>query len=365
MKNEKFPINKNIYRNILNSKNKLGFEKKSWDDYLNFLSQSFGKIQTENTLEKKIEKVFYEKSFEKIVQNFAFNLEYIWKEDSAKVLFEPRKLANNEKKSAIVIGIGPSLAKNKHLELLADSHYDGSIVCCDGALIPSLKRGVTPDKFPNFYVVSIDPHGIIRKCYDDPIVRKYGNKIKGIFSTVIEPSTVELARNAGIKIHWLHTLFDYNEGKKSFNQISSLMVKIKNHFNGLPAIQTGGNIGTSSWFVSWRILHCSIIALIGINHGWEEDDSWDLIMSHGENPTHIDIDKNNSEFKKLFPTIYNPDFKCNCILDPIFLYYSNAFKEFIKMSPNWLTTINATEGGSIFGEKIKSMYFKDFLKLYK
>ena len=88
-------------------------------------------------------------------------------------------------------------------------------------------------------------------------------------------------------------------------------------------------------------------------------------MSHGENPRHIDIDKNSPSFKKLFPTIYNPDFKCNCILDPIFLYYSNAFKEFIKRSPNWLTTINATEGGSIFGEKIKSMYFKDFLKLYK
>jgi hypothetical protein len=42
-----------------------------------------------------------------------------------------------------------------------------------------------------------------------------------------------------------------------------------------------------------------------------------------------------------------------------------ALKEFISRSPDWLTTINATEGGSIFGEKIHSMKFKDFLYKYQ
>ena len=50
------------------------------------------------------------------------------------------------------------------------------------------------------------------------------------------------------------------------------MVRAKNHTNGLPALQTGGNVGTSSWFVSWKILQCNVVALIGINHAWEEDD---------------------------------------------------------------------------------------------
>ena len=67
---------------------------------------------------------------------------------------------------------------------------------------------------------------------------------------------------------------------------------------------------------------------------------------------------------KLFPKIHNPDFNCNCILDPIFQFYSTALKEFISRSPDWLTTINATEGGSIFGNRIKSMTFAEFLKKY-
>jgi len=37
-------------------------------------------------------------------------------------------------------------------------------------------------------------------------------------------------------------------------------------------------------------------------------------------------------------------------------------KEFISRSPDWLKTINATEGGSIFGKRIESVRFDDFLK---
>ena len=162
----------------------------------------------------------------------------------------------------------------------------------------------------------------------------------------------------------VHSLFDYNEGKKSFNYISSLIIRAKNHLKGLPAIQTGGNVGTSSWFAAWMILKCSTVALIGINHGWEEDDSWDTITRHGLDNNSIDIDKNSPNFQKLFPKVFNPDIGKYCILDPIFQFYSTAFKEFISRSPLWLTTINATEGGSIFGNRIKSMPFAQFLKEY-
>ena len=197
------------------------------------------------------------------------------------------------------------------------------------------------------------------------MVDKYGNKIKGIFSTVIDPSTVERARKAGIKIHWIHALFDYHEGKKSFNQMSALMVRAKNHSNGLPAIQTGGNVGTSAWFVSWKILKCNTVSLIGINHGWNEDDPLEIITTHGHTHSEIKLDKNDPVFSKLFPKVYNPEFDCYCILDPIFQYYSSALKEFISRSPNWLTTINATEGGCIFGDRIKCMTLANFLKLYE
>ena len=302
-------------------------------------------------------------SYDDWVKNFALNLTNIWNESSAAELTPTN--SKTKLKSAIVIGRGPSVKKKGHLEMLAKSNFNGAIICCDGALITTLKAGVTPEKFPNFYVATIDPRQEIGKYYDDKIVDQYGDKIKGIFSTLSHPQTVENARKSGIKIHWLHSLFDYEEGKKSFNQISALMVRAKNHSDGLPAIQTGGNVGTSSWFIAWRILKCPTVALIGINHGWNEDDPWEKIISHGSNFVKTDVvDRKSATFQKLFKKIHNPDFNCNCIVDPLFQFYSSALKEFIVRSPEWLTTINATEGGSIFGDKIIGMSFDSFLGKY-
>ena len=315
-------------------------------------------------LEKVVNNYFYEKEFDNWVQNFASNLNNIWKESSAKELVPKDTTYKKEEHSAIVIGAGPSIKKHRHLELLAQSEYRGSVVCSDRSLEGALRAGVTPDKFPKYYVITIDPFEAIRKYYDYKIVDKYGSKINGIFSTFVKPSVADRARKAKIKIHWLHTLFDYNEGRKSFNRLTALMVRTKNQSHRLPAIQTGGNVGTSAWFISWQILKCGTIALIGLNHGWEDDDPLDLIISHGNVGDISKINRDSKTFKKLFPKIYNPEFKKYCILDPIFSYYSSAFKEFILRSPSDVTTINATEGGSIFGERITCIKFEKFLSLF-
>jgi hypothetical protein len=328
-------------------------------------SNSIPSESLQHSIEEVMKKTQYE-NFDEWVTNFALNLPYIWNEKSARDL-DPSIDQNYKKEnhSAIVIGRGPSINKHKHLKLLAESNYKGTIVCCDGKLIDALNAGVTPDKFPKYFVTTIDPYSAIRKHYDNHIVDTYGSKIKGIFTVLTNHDTVERARQAGIQIHWLHSLFDYNEGKKSFNKISALMIRAKNHLNGLPAIQTGGNVGTSSWFISWQILKCATVALIGINHGWEEDDSWETILSHGNNMEITkNLDRNNPTFNKLFKKILNPDFNSYCILDPLFQFYSEALKEFISRSPSWVTTINATEGGSIFGERVRSMKFSNFLSAY-
>ena len=290
------------------------------------------------------------------VKNFALNLENIWKEKSAKKL-----VVNTVSDNAIVIGRGPSLKNHDHLNKLKNSNYNGAIICTDGALITALKAGITPDRFPEFYVVTVDPRTETIKFYNDKIISEYNGKIKGVFSTVSNPDTVKKARESGIEIFWFHSLVDYNEGEKSFNQISALMTRAKNHENGLPAIQTGGNVGTSSWFLGWKILNCKTITLIGINHGWEDTDSWDTIMTHNGMCKMIEMDKNSESFKKLFPRVYNPDFDCYCILDPIFQYYSAGLKEFIFRSPQDIKTINSTEGGCIFGDRIESMKLDEFL----
>tara|TARA_B110000438_G_scaffold201351_1_gene192839 strand:+ start:50 stop:1039 length:990 start_codon:yes stop_codon:yes gene_type:complete len=325
------------------------------------MSNNLSAKELQDSIELIMKETHYE-NFDEWVANFSLNLSNIWNEKSAKSLqpLDNRNL-QNEKNSAIVIGRGPSIKKNNHLKLLANSDYQGTIICCDGKLSDALKAGVTPDKFDKFFVTTIDPYKDIKEHYDHEIIDTYGSKIKGIFTVIANPNAVERARQSGIQIHWMHSLFDYNEGKKSFNNLSALMIRAKNNIHRLPAIQTGGNVGTSSWFVAWQILRCTTVALIGINHGWEESDSWETIISHGNILDIKNTDRNSPSFKKLFKKVYNPDFNCDCILDPVFQFYSEALKEFISRSPKWVNTINATEGGSIFGKRIKSMKFTDFL----
>jgi hypothetical protein len=360
--NFEFLIHENTLERLLMTKKTMGFESMDWDGWINYvLNQLSGKKLNQSSMEIFMEKIYYERLYENWVKNFAVNLNDIWEGKSAKDL-DPTNNSqyNSNVHSAIVIGSGPSVKKKGHLESLANSNYKDSVVCCDSALIKVLKSGITPDKFPRFYVVTIDTDEKIAKYYDDPIVDKYGKQIHGIFSTMVNPQVVKRAKQGGVKIYWLHALFDYHEGKKSFNQIAALMVRAKKN-SGLPAIQTGGNVGTSSWFIAWQILKCSNVALIGINHSWEEEDSWQLITSHGSDSVKIQIEKDSPEAKRLFPLVHNPEFDSNCILDPLFQYYSSALKDFIKRSPSWVNTINATEGGCIFGERIRCISFKDFL----
>ena len=119
----------------------------------------------------------HNQTFNDWIQNFAFNLENIWKESSAKEL--ESNTIKQKSNSAIVIGRGPSIKKHKHLQLLAESDYRWSIICTDGSLIGALDAGITPEKFPKFYVVTIDPYQIIEKFYKQSVFFLYQLSLTG------------------------------------------------------------------------------------------------------------------------------------------------------------------------------------------
>jgi len=324
------------------------------------IKKSISKKTQKQILEEIFEKKAYDRYYDDWIRNFALNLNHIWKGKSVKdcVSFDNKF----KSKTALVIGRGPSLIKNKHLELLSQSGYDGTIICTDSALKSCLSSGVTPEKFKRFYVVTIDTNDYVKKFYQGSIVSRFGKKIRCLLSTTVDPSTYNAATKSGMNVFWFHTLFDYNKGKSSFNYISGIMSKTKNHAKGFPAIQTGGNVGTSSWILAWSVLKSSPVGLIGIDHGYTNDMSWVAISEQHKIPD--DIDKNSMAFKKAYPIVYNPDFNTYCKQDPLFVYYSNALKEFIPKAPTWVKTINATEGGAIFGKGIHCMKFHEFLRKY-
>ena len=133
-----FEISESIKKKMLDLKKKMGYEKNSWNDWFEAilnLPQYDDKEQSQ--IERIYENLHYKKNYEEWVQNFALNLPDIWNELSARELtpeFEPLE----QQHSAIVIGAGPSLKQHNHLEILAKSDYNGSIICTDRSLVPEV-----------------------------------------------------------------------------------------------------------------------------------------------------------------------------------------------------------------------------------
>jgi hypothetical protein len=349
-------ISDNTFHTLQSIKEKEGFKNKTWDEWFySKFSDYFENKSTENVIETILSESAFNTYYDEWIGNFSINLNSIWEEKSVRDLV-PNSLPESP---ALIIGRGPSIKKKNHFKILAESDFKGSILCSDGNLINALNSDITPEKFENFYVVTIDSQERQKKFYSDPIVKKFGDKIKCILSTTASPETHKAIIDSGLEVYWVHTLVDYNKGKNSFNYIANTMTKTKNHSKGLPAIQTGGNVGTTSWILSWSVLKHKTVGLIGIDHGFYSDD-----RTIDDHKLPDGIDKNSSAFKQAYPTIYNPEFDCYCIQDPIFQYYSNSLKEFIKKTSDKVNTINATEGGAIFGEGITCSYLSDFLKTY-
>ena len=293
------------------------------------------------------------------MSNFSNNLNTIKNGKSIKQLI---KNSNSKKlnDSAIVVGAGPSVKENNHLKLIKKSNYSGTIVCTDRMLVQCLKNGIIPKKNKKIFVITVDPAQVISKYFDDKLLNKNSDKISVVLSTCCSPDVVKNCKKNNLEIFWFHPLIDDFRKTVSINRIMNMMVKSKKNPTGLPGLQTGGNSGSAAWIFSWSVLGKKSVGLIGINFGYnttspiEETPHYKSLLTLNNSDT--------SKVKKLFKKINNPYFNSETFIDPIFQYYREAFVDLVVRTPKWVNTINATEGGSLFGERIKCMKLNMFLK---
>jgi hypothetical protein len=295
--------------------------------------------------------------------NFSRNIPDLLEGKSVKTLsvFNSSNPLNKNQKSngsAIVIGAGPSLYEKNHLELLVNSDYDGTVLLTDSMLKRCLKIGINPDRFSKFFVLTIDPYLFTANFYDDEIIKKYGKKIKCILSSCTSPDTVKICKNNDLDIFWFHPLIDDYRKLESISKIMNLMTKSEINPKGFPGLQTAGNVGAFSWIFSWAILGKSPTALIGLNLGYLGDTKIENTQHYNEL---LKVCDNLEDVTKKYRKILNIDLNCEVLLDPVFDYYREALLDLVKRTPSWTKTINATEGGSLFGEGIENMKLSDFL----
>ena len=227
---------------------------------------------------------------------------------------------NHHSSKAIVIGAGPALKKFNHLNLLAKSKFKGYVFVSDVVLREALDAGVTPDKFPNYFVISVEYGTYIRNFYTTDLnidlTRKYAPKITALLYAH-ETDFTKALRELGFNI----ILMEQDEYTDVFC-----------------------NVGITGWWLAWDRFKCDEIGLIGIN------------MSHGKE--YLD---NFPEFmhKLFFKSGYNEELKCEYVLDPLYQYFQKTFLEWLER--RHVKTVNCTQEGAIEGPGVTNMPFREWL----
>jgi hypothetical protein len=292
-----------------------------------------------------------------------------------------RELRDKPKKPALVVSAGPSLHRQKSLETIKNSRFDGYVVAVDGSLGHCLRNGIVPD-----FLVSVDPdtddsHRILRWFGDphlserpdddyfrrqdlDPalnvdeaakntelleLVNRHGPRIKALISTSVGMEITKRVTEAGFDLYWWNPLYDDYEAPDSLSR------KVR-ELTGAPCVVTGGNVGSSAWVLAHTILGSQEVIVVGMDFSYAPG-------TKAENTQYYEI------LKETYPDnpdkglikIYNPHLDQVWLTDPAYYWYAQCFIEMASQAE--CVTYNCTEGGIAFGEGIRFMKLAEALEI--
>lgn len=127
------------------------------------------------------------------------------------------------------------------------------------------------------------------------------------------------------------------------------------------------NSGASAWVMAMDLFKRAPVALIGIDFGYPEGTPLDKTQYYSNI---LKLAKGDVKIiKEAYKEFYHPTFKTKAYVDLVFYHYRQAFLSMQDTTDMWYTmyggTINATEGGTLFGPGITCMTFKEFLEKNK
>ena len=371
---------------------------KDWVEWLKYQARD---VQLSPTIHEQVQEGSYRNLLTMWMQNFAENLDYIRYGDDVKReipqnyhqqtiadLVQPTPLVESDPDyiksdktpiehqginvknppagSAVVVGRGPSLFKNKHCEMLAEAikngEYKSLIITSDGGLVPLLDAGVVPDA-----VVTVDGSPVIKKFFEHPLLQEYGSKIKWIVSVTVSPEVYQTARKAKLQPYWFSPTFDDWRQNESWTRLQVLMTRTNEFKMGVPRASAGGNAGACAWIMAMSIFKRAPIALIGIDFGYPEGTKLEDTQYYS---SVLKIAEGNvAKIKEAYKEFYHPTFKTKAFCDLVFYHYRQAFIEMNQETEAWYRlfggTVNCTEGGTLWGQNITCMPFSLFLKEHK
>ena len=248
----------------------------------------------------------------------------------------------------LVIGAGPTLYRNKHLELLAEKGFDGHIFATDAVLKDCLELGIIPD-----YVMFTDASIKIKRFIDHDIVNKYADKLTALMNIYMHPEVVNRWKG---DIMWYQTFID-----EIFAPNVSRVVQRILH---MPAITSGGHCASIGWGIG-VFKGYNPMVLIGVDLSYPEGmpiEGTRLFEQYLEGGGG-DKEKTLEQLKRSYKHYHHKFFNTDCYFEAIFETYTESARRHMKQaSEKGIKIINCTEGGTVEGEGIECMWFNDFLE---
>ena len=306
----------------------------------------------------EITKLGYDYHKETILENSKRNAPYITK--------TIRELKDTEKRRCLVISAGPSLYRQRTLQRINPEGI--CIVAIDGSYIQCLKAGIVPD-----YVVTLDPHPTrMVRWFGDP---DFENNLNGDDYFARQDLDVDFRKNslseneANIRLvdehkapliicstapanvvkrtqafnrYWFAPLIDAPQSSGLTDDLTAI--------TGLPALNTGGTVGTAAWNFAHSVLGCKDIAVVGMDLGYSMDTPFNMTQTW---PQLKDL-KPIYEFFPHFTTPYGEYYT-----DPTYWWYRENLLDLLEANECQLT--NCSEAGMLFGERIKNVSLETWL----
>jgi len=289
-------------------------------------------------------------------------------------------LAGDKAAAAIVISAGPSLYKNDILTRIKQSGFTGSIVAIDGSYLRCIKAGIKPD-----YVLTLDPHPTrVVRWFGDPEFEKHSDgddyfnrqdldiafrnnsiaenhknielintQSKGvklaICSTAPE-NVVARAIDAGFDNYWWAPLVD---DPSKADSLTRAIVRE----TGLPAMNTGGTVGTAAWVFASTVLKIPRVAVVGMDLGYYKADTGYKLTQ-----TYFSLLKQVGEehIEEYFPEFSYPGTGEPFYTDPTYYWYRGNLLDLVTASGK--TLYNCTGGGTLFGPGVECLELEDFIQ---
>jgi len=284
-----------------------------------------------------VQRLTFEKMQSQWMRNMAVNMPEILKGKDIKDL--PKHL--NE--SCLVIGAGPSVKRFRQLDVLAQSNWKGIIICADKQLIPLLKRGVKP-----LAVCTVDGEAIIKKFYDDPVVDRYKDDVKAVFSAVtVHP---EVVKRCPFEKYWFVPLWDSPLKVTSLTRTFHLMTQKS-------MMGAYGNSGACAWAIA-HFIGANPIGLIGVDYAYYTDDIRKTtyfeslkVLSGGDMEKLLGFYKRTKTWAGY-----------EVVTDIYWLTYLQMFLPALNKAK--VTTYNLSPLSIITNEKVKGMRLEKFLEKF-